>query len=70
MGKNIKFQFTLPYKCCFYVNYLQRLIQLIYETRHPHVHRLWFVVGITTTRMYKTQHITLVHSIKDTCKTF
>lgn len=37
MGKNIKFQFTLPYKCCFYVNYLQCLIQLIYETRHPHV---------------------------------
>ncbi len=22
MGKNIKFQFTLPYKRCFYVNYL------------------------------------------------
>lgn len=66
MGKNIKFQFTLPYKCCFYVNYLRRLIQLIYETRHPHVRRLWFCRYEIVDSTYYTRTFYKGY----TCKTF
>lgn len=66
MGKNIKFQFALPYKCCFYVNYLRRLIQLIYETRHPHVRRLWFCRYEIVDNTYYTRTFYKGY----TCKTF